>query len=81
MKECCGFTAFSESSGLCTRDFNVVGLPFYAVSYEDEITFSERDEIAASITKINTILFTTPSLFVNVKFEDANEASYQVVIE
>lgn len=53
-------------------------MPFYVVSHKDAIDPSQRDEIAAAITKTHTELFATPSLFVNVKFEDISAASYYV---
>ncbi|EOD48209.1 putative cis-3-chloroacrylic acid protein [Neofusicoccum parvum UCRNP2] len=53
-------------------------MPLYIVSHKDPISPSQRDELAAAITKIHSTLFTTPSLFVNVKFEDVSAASYYV---
>lgn len=53
-------------------------MPFYVVSHKDAIAPSQRDELAAAITRIHTGVFATPSLFVNVKFEDASAASYYV---
>lgn len=53
-------------------------MPFYVISHKDSLTPSQCDELAAAITSIHTILFTTPSLFVNVKFEDASAAPYYV---
>ena len=53
-------------------------MPLYVISHKDPISSSQRDELAAAITKIHTTLFTTPSFFVNVKFEDASEAPYYV---
>ncbi|EKG16696.1 Tautomerase [Macrophomina phaseolina MS6] len=53
-------------------------MPLYIVSHKDPISSSQRDELAAAITKIHANLFTTPSLFVNVKFEDVSTTSYYV---
>lgn len=53
-------------------------MPLYVISHKDEISPSQRDELAAAITKTHTTLFTTPSLFVNVKFEDVSDTSYYV---
>ncbi|KAL1645164.1 hypothetical protein SLS58_003869 [Diplodia intermedia] len=53
-------------------------MPLYIVSHKDPLNTSQRDELAAAITKIHTTVFTTPSLFVNVKFEDVSDASYYV---
>ena len=53
-------------------------MPLYIISHKDPLNTSQRDELAAAITKIHTTVFTTPSLFVNVKFEDVSDASYYV---
>lgn len=53
-------------------------MPFYIINHKDPISPPQRDELAATITKIHTTLFTAPSLFVNVKFEDLSQASYYV---
>lgn len=53
-------------------------MPFYVIAHKDDISLQQRDDLAATITKIHTTLFTTPSLFVNVKFEDSSAASYYV---
>ncbi|KAK7723097.1 hypothetical protein SLS57_004654 [Botryosphaeria dothidea] len=53
-------------------------MPFYIINHKDPISPPQRDELAAVITKIHTTLFTAPSLFVNVKFEDLSQASYYV---
>ncbi|KAK7720031.1 hypothetical protein SLS64_002212 [Diaporthe eres] len=44
----------------------------------EPIGSSERDELASAITKVHTNLFTTPSLFVNVRFEDASSVHHYV---
>ncbi|KAK0659033.1 hypothetical protein DIS24_g4248 [Lasiodiplodia hormozganensis] len=53
-------------------------MPLYIISHKDPISPTQRDGLAAAVTKIHTTVFTTPSLFVNVKFEDASDASYYV---
>lgn len=53
-------------------------MPWYVVSLRDPIGSSERDELASAITKVHTNLFTTPSLFVNVRFEDASNVHHYV---
>ncbi|KAK2610434.1 hypothetical protein N8I77_003862 [Diaporthe amygdali] len=53
-------------------------MPWYIVSHRDPISSSQRDELASAITKVHTNLFTTPSLFVNVRFEDASKAHHYV---
>lgn len=53
-------------------------MPFYVISHTDDMTLQQRDDLAAAITTTHTTLFTTPSLFVNVKFEHSSETSYYV---
>ncbi|KXJ96513.1 hypothetical protein Micbo1qcDRAFT_155068, partial [Microdochium bolleyi] len=53
-------------------------MPFYEVSHAVPLSDAQKDEIAQAITKIHTTRFTTPSLFVNVKFTDAANESYYV---
>ncbi|KAJ4394660.1 hypothetical protein N0V93_003879 [Gnomoniopsis smithogilvyi] len=53
-------------------------MPYYVIAHAGPLTAQHRDALAATITKIHTTLFTTPSLFVNVKFEDVSAASYYV---
>lgn len=53
-------------------------MPWYVVSFREPIGSSERDELASAITKVHTNLFTTPSLFVNVRFEDASSVHHYV---
>ena len=45
-------------------------MPFYRVQHVFEIKREEKDAIAAKITEIHSRLFDTPTLFVNVQFED-----------
>lgn len=53
-------------------------MPYYVIAHADPLTVQQRDALAATITKVHTTLFTTPSIFVNVKFEDTSTASYYV---
>lgn len=53
-------------------------MPYYVITHADPLTLEQRDALAATITNIHTGLFTTPSIFVNVKFEDTSAASYYV---
>lgn len=53
-------------------------MPWYVVSLRESIGSSQRDEVASAITKVHTNLFTTPSLFVNVRFEDASSVHHYV---
>ncbi|KAF2083804.1 hypothetical protein K490DRAFT_69452 [Saccharata proteae CBS 121410] len=45
-------------------------MPLYTVSYKTPLSEDQRDALAAAITKTHSTLFTTPTLFVNVHFED-----------
>ncbi|KAF2136483.1 uncharacterized protein K452DRAFT_353898 [Aplosporella prunicola CBS 121167] len=53
-------------------------MPLYLISHKDSISPAQRDELAAAITKTHSDLFTTPSTFVNVKFEDVSSTPYYV---
>ncbi|KAL1883210.1 hypothetical protein Daus18300_000268 [Diaporthe australafricana] len=53
-------------------------MPWYIVSHREPIAAPQRDELASAITKVHTGLFTTPSLFVNVRFEDASKIPHYV---
>jgi phenylpyruvate tautomerase PptA (4-oxalocrotonate tautomerase family) len=53
-------------------------MPLYTVSHHTHLSSSQQDELAASITTIHTTLFTTPFLFVNVRFEHLDLHSYFV---
>ncbi|KAH8807812.1 hypothetical protein F5884DRAFT_900143 [Xylogone sp. PMI_703] len=48
-------------------------MPLYEVEYSIPLSKAERDEIAQAITHIHTRRFSTPSLFVNVRFTDVRE--------
>jgi hypothetical protein len=48
-------------------------MPLYLISHATPLSSSQRDTLAAEITKIHTSLFTTPSLFVNVRFTPADQ--------
>ncbi|KAL2848857.1 hypothetical protein BJY01DRAFT_246233 [Aspergillus pseudoustus] len=47
-------------------------MPLYEIHHSAPLTDSERDSLAQSITHLHTRKFTTPSLFVNVRFIDAS---------
>ncbi|KAI1849715.1 hypothetical protein JX266_004664 [Neoarthrinium moseri] len=46
-------------------------MPLYEVEHIAPLTRSQKDELAAAITDIHSKKFTTPRLFVNIKFTDA----------
>ncbi|KAL6713405.1 hypothetical protein ACLMJK_008870 [Lecanora helva] len=43
-------------------------MPAYEIEHTTPLSPSEKDQLAQAITDIHTRLFTTPSLFVNVRF-------------
>ncbi|GAB1199689.1 hypothetical protein APSETT444_009046 [Aspergillus pseudonomiae] len=52
-------------------------MPLYEVEHCIALSKAQRDELAQAITLLHTRKFTTPSLFVNVRFVDArNSCSY-----
>ena len=53
-------------------------MPLYIVSHYTPLSTSEKDALAWAITKSHTELFTTPSIFVNVKFQDIKDTSCYV---
>ncbi|KAL4952841.1 hypothetical protein BDW69DRAFT_185082 [Aspergillus filifer] len=46
-------------------------MPFYRIEHTIPLSKFQRDALATSITTIHTRKFTTPSLFVDVRFTDA----------
>jgi hypothetical protein len=48
-------------------------MPLYLISHAIPLSSSQQDTLAAGITKTHTTLFTTPSLFVNVRFNPADQ--------
>lgn len=49
-------------------------MPIYRVNHTCPLSLAQRDALAARITHIHTRKFATPSLFVNVVFEDVSES-------
>ncbi|GKZ65095.1 hypothetical protein AnigIFM50267_007259 [Aspergillus niger] len=47
-------------------------MPLYEIEHSIPLDKSQRDELAQAITHIHTRKFATPSLFVNIRFIDAN---------
>lgn len=47
-------------------------MPMYEVEHVCPLSPSQQKSIAAAIVKIHSETFTTPSLFVNVRFKDRN---------
>ncbi|PYH37490.1 uncharacterized protein BO87DRAFT_404524 [Aspergillus neoniger CBS 115656] len=64
----------------CTIKFNDVPfqkqsrnkIPLYEIEHSILLNKSQRDKVAQAITHTHTRKFATPSLFVNVRFTDAN---------
>jgi hypothetical protein len=48
-------------------------MPLYLISHAVSLTPSQKDLLAKYITQIHTNLFTTPSLFVNVRFAPSDQ--------
>lgn len=48
-------------------------MPLYEISHITHLTESQRDDLASEITKIHSQIFATPSLFVNIHFNDISE--------
>lgn len=53
-------------------------MPYYVIAHADPLTVEQRDALAATITQIHTGLFTTPTIFVNVKFEGTSAVPHYV---
>lgn len=53
-------------------------MPLYEIEHITPLSSSQKDALARSITQIHSHLFTTPSLFVNVRFTDT--ASHDVYV-
>ncbi|KAI3397601.1 hypothetical protein diail_10573 [Diaporthe ilicicola] len=53
-------------------------MPWYIVCLREPIDATQRDELASAITRVHTNIFTTPSLFVNVRFEDESKVHHYV---
>ncbi|RAH81328.1 hypothetical protein BO86DRAFT_287976, partial [Aspergillus japonicus CBS 114.51] len=52
-------------------------MPLYEIEHSIPLNKPQRDALAQAITHIHTRQFTTPSLFVNIKFVDArNQHNY-----
>jgi hypothetical protein len=47
-------------------------MPLYEIEHVCPITPDQQQSIANAIVKIHSEMFTTPSLFVNVRFKDTN---------
>ncbi len=53
-------------------------MPAYEVEHIDPLSSSQKDALAHAITKIHSHLFTTPSMFVNVRFISLEGQDYYV---
>ena len=49
-------------------------MPLYEFHHSNPLSTSQQDALAAAVTKIHTEKFTTPSLFVNVRFHHFDES-------
>jgi len=45
-------------------------MPLYEIQHHVPLTIAQRDELAEAITQLHSTRFTTPRMFVNVKFTD-----------
>lgn len=50
-------------------------MPFYEIQHIIPLTDAQQDELAEAITHIHSTMFTTPRLFVNVKFTDYSKVT------
>lgn len=48
-------------------------MPLYEIEHVIQLSADQKDELAKAITQIHSHLFTTPSLFVNVRFTDTSQ--------
>lgn len=53
-------------------------MPLYDVEHTTPLSKSQRDALAQAITKIHSETFTTPKLFVNVRFVDLGKRRDEV---
>ncbi|KAF2834436.1 hypothetical protein M501DRAFT_1001204 [Patellaria atrata CBS 101060] len=53
-------------------------MPVYEIHHCIDISDSQKDQLAEAITKLHSSRFTTPSLFVNVRFHDSSSIPHYV---
>jgi phenylpyruvate tautomerase PptA (4-oxalocrotonate tautomerase family) len=53
-------------------------MPFYQVHHSYPLTDEQRNALASRITYIHTRLFTVPSAFVNVGYENVSATPYYI---
>ena len=49
-------------------------MPLYEIEHHVPLRDNQKDTLAKQITNIHSRLFTTPSLFVNIRFLDKSES-------
>jgi len=54
-------------------------MPFYDVEHITPLTSAQRNALAKAITRIHSETFTTPKLFVNVRFVDLRQRKGEVL--
>ncbi|KAM0716946.1 hypothetical protein Q7P37_006798 [Cladosporium fusiforme] len=53
-------------------------MPYYEINHSILLTPSQKDDLAAKITQIHSERFSTPRLFVNVKFSDISSTPFYI---
>ena len=53
-------------------------MPAYEIEHIDPLSREQKDALAQAITHIHSHLFTTPSMFVNVRFVSLEGQDYYV---
>lgn len=53
-------------------------MPYYEVNHSILLTESQKDDLATSITTLHSTRFSTPKLFVNVKFTDISDQTFYI---
>lgn len=53
-------------------------MPYYEINHSTLLTASQKDDLAARITSIHSTRFSTPRLFVNVKYTDISSTPFYI---
>jgi phenylpyruvate tautomerase PptA (4-oxalocrotonate tautomerase family) len=51
-------------------------MPLYQVEHSSPLTRAEKNDIAASITRIHQSAFGAPSIFIGITFKDISDVEY-----
>jgi phenylpyruvate tautomerase PptA (4-oxalocrotonate tautomerase family) len=51
-------------------------MPLYQVEYTSPLTRSEKNDLAASITRIHQSAYGAPSIFIGITFKDISDVEY-----